>query len=1355
MKCALIVDDREDNRCYLEVLLQGNNWRTVLAHHGVEALDKARLSPPDIIISDLLMPVMDGYTLLRNWKADPRLKQIPFVVYTATYTKEQDEQLALKMGADAFIIKPEDPDIFIKRIEQVLSSVGGLHQERPAEPVENETEILKVYSQALIRKLEEKMFQLEETNRALEEDIARRRHAEQERQELVHDLGERIKELRTLHHAARLLHNDSLSVREILDRIVTLLPEAMQFPEITAARVSFGREVSTTANYQPQPCRLLTAFTTGNGTRGEVEVVYLEDRPPEDEGPFMKEERLLLESLSEMLRSHLERRYAHDIVLRVARSVSIPIGESFLLELTRLMVETLSATGGVIGILNPKKAGEVYTQTFILRGETVTNVCYNVKGTPCERLIRGEDQIVESGVQQLFPDDHMLVEFGLESYAGTPMLNSRSEVIGLVSVFSSEPMWRSTFMLSALRIFAARAAAEIERQNVTTAMLNSQRQLKQILHSVGEGIHGLDVEGNITFENPAGEIILGWREDEIIGKHSHSLIHHHRSDGSEYPVDECPIYRTLRDGKVRDVENEVFFRKDGTPVPVEYTCAPVRDENGNVTGAVVSFRDTTERKLARQALSASEERFREMADNMGEVFYNFDPKKLRLLYASPAAETILGRPLEELFANPLGYLEAVHEEDRAEAEAAFKRQLEGQETHVDFRVIQPDGTVRWVLEHAVPVFGERGELERIVGTMRDVTEQKTADLRLRESEARFRLLSKATNDAIWDWDMTTNELWWNEGFETLFGHNRDEVERKIDSWYIFIHPDDKDSVLHGIQQAIESGSASWSDEYRFRRKDGGYAYVLDRGYVIRDAAGNPVRMIGGMTDLTERRLTEIKLREQAALLDKAQDAILVRDLDHRITYWNKSAERLYGWTATEAVGKSVQDLLYRDPSHFLAATESTLRDGEWTGDIEQYSRGGRRIVIEGRWTLLRDEQGNPKSIFAVNTDITHSRQLAEQLRQAQKMEAVGQLAGGVAHDFNNILSTVIMQVELLGFSENIDDEVRDGLNHIREAAERAANLTRQLLLFSRRQVMQKRNLDINEVVTGMAKMLQRMIGEDVHLQLHLNSAPLMVRADAGMMEQVLMNLAINARDAMPHGGRLLIETRKCNAAETQNPEATPGAFVCLMVSDSGAGIDPDVLPHIFEPFFTTKEPGKGTGLGLATVFGIVKQHQGWINVESRANQGTRFQIYLPEAAALPADDQSVKAPVSLPSGSETVLLVEDDESVRHLTRITLERNGYSIIEAASGADALMIWPQYRDQVSLLLTDLVMPSGVSGHQLARQLQAENPKLKVIFTTGYSSEIAGRELELRNGENFIQKPCTAEQLLHTIRKCLDSE
>ena len=393
---------------------------------------------------------------------------------------------------------------------------------------------------------------------------------------------------------------------------------------------------------------------------------------------------------------------------------------------------------------------------------------------------------------------------------------------------------------------------------------------------------------------------------------------------------------------------------------------------------------------------------------------------------------------------------------------------------------------------------------------------------------------------------------------------------------------------------------------------------------------------------------------------------------------------------------------------------------------------------------------------AVLVDITERKRMEEQLRQSQKMDAIGQLAGGVAHDLNNILAAIILETDLADKVEQLPEEVLAGLKQIHADAERAANLTRQLLLFSRRQVLQMQVLDLNDTVTSLVKMLQRIIGEDVRLELQLHPTALLTLADAGMLGQVLMNLSVNARDAMPEGGRLRIETSEqvVNAKLAKEyPDAVPGCYVCLSVSDTGGGIPPEILPQIFEPFFTTKEVGKGTGLGLATVFGIVKQHHGWIKVENQVGQGVTFRVFLPAHAPLGPEPTQTIAPPKSCRGDETILLVEDEAVVRTPLCMMLQRHGYQVLAAANGDEALKLWQEHRQTIALLLTDLIMPGDLCGQELARQLQAEQPKLKVVFTSGYSAEISGRELHLGAGENFIQKPFTSIQLLETIRQCLD--
>jgi CheY-like chemotaxis protein len=372
------------------------------------------------------------------------------------------------------------------------------------------------------------------------------------------------------------------------------------------------------------------------------------------------------------------------------------------------------------------------------------------------------------------------------------------------------------------------------------------------------------------------------------------------------------------------------------------------------------------------------------------------------------------------------------------------------------------------------------------------------------------------------------------------------------------------------------------------------------------------------------------------------------------------------------------------------------------------------------------------------------------------MESIGQLAAGVAHDFNNILAVIQGHTDMVlgGMVEGID--AQESLKQVAAAAKRAANLTRQLLAFSRKQDIQPQNLNLNEVVGGMTKMLERLLGARVTLQFVSAGDPPVVHGDVGMMEQILLNFAVNARDAMLSGGRLTIRTAIVEIDEVlaqRNPEARSGRFVCLSVSDTGCGIAPEVLPRIFEPFFTTKEVGKGTGLGLATVYGIAKQHQGWIEVESEVGQGTTFNVFLPAAAEAVMSTAAPVAAGAERGHGETILVAEDEPALRRLAARVLQNLGYEVLEAASGVEALQVRAQHAGRVDLLLTDLVMPDGLTGRELAKQMQARQPGLKVIYTSGYNPETEDTSFAFREGANFLQKPYLPGKLAEVVRRCLD--
>ncbi|MBS0633473.1 MAG: PAS domain-containing protein [Verrucomicrobia bacterium] len=506
------------------------------------------------------------------------------------------------------------------------------------------------------------------------------------------------------------------------------------------------------------------------------------------------------------------------------------------------------------------------------------------------------------------------------------------------------------------------------------------------------------------------------------------------------------------------------------------------------------------------------------------------------------------------------------------------------------------------------------------------------------------------------------------------------------------------------------------------------------------------------------RASEERFRELAETID---DVFWVRDpAQGRHLYVSPAYERIWGRSSASLTDGSGSwlDGVHPDDLEKIRRNSALLPqiEGRYDEEFRIVRPDGSIRWIRARAFPVRTRSGGLARIVGVARDITDQRSLEEQLHQSQKLEALGQLAGGVAHDFNNILAAIMMQADLLRI-ESPPGPVADGVATITLCADRAANLTRQMLLFSRKQVMQPRALDLNESVSRLMQLLNRMIGENVRVELNLSPEAVTTWADEGMIDQVLMNLALNARDAMPGGGLLLIET-DLKTIDAQlghlDPDAKPGRYAWLSVSDTGSGMAPEVLARVFEPFFTTKGPGKGTGLGLATVFGVVKQHRGWIRVYSEPGRGTNFQIFLPATAAARTASHPPMAKGDIVVGHETILLAEDDDNVRRMTRTVLELRGYRVIEAADGDKALVTGRAQRAEIQLLLTDLIMPGSIGGQELARRLRAENPALRIIYTSGYSREIAGKELELFDGENFLQKPCPAAQLLRCVRESLDA-
>lgn len=633
-----------------------------------------------------------------------------------------------------------------------------------------------------------------------------------------------------------------------------------------------------------------------------------------------------------------------------------------------------------------------------------------------------------------------------------------------------------------------------------------------------------------------------------------------------------------------------------------------------------------------------------------------------------------------------------------------------------------------------------------------------AEEALRESEARFREIFANSPDAIFVEDtqgvvldvnpagcrlhgMSRNDLIGHNVAELVPAEKRREVAR------------DFQRLVDGLVSRIEGESVA---------TDGRVTSVEIRATRI-DYNGKPALLLQ-VRDISERKQTEFALRSSEMLFhsvwENSVDGMRLTDEHGLIVAVNEAFCKLVGMSRVELEGNPFT-VIYANleqPERILKKYQQRFHERVIVRKIERrFTLSNGNVVCLEDTNSFVELRGQPPLLLGLFRDVTAQKQLEDQLRQSQKMDAIGQLAGGVAHDFNNILTVIHGHASLLLTGIDASSLAGRSAHQIVQAADRAAGLTRQLLTFSRRQVMQPRQLDLNEVVANMTKMLGRILGEDIALQMTYWPELAQVHADAGMMEQILLNLVVNARDAMPRGGQLniRISLEEVAAAQVrQQAQTRPGRHVCLTTSDTGCGIPPEILRRIFEPFFTTKEVGKGTGLGLATVYGIVQQHQGWIEVASQLGRGTTFRVFLPQCTGTAERSEERKTEFLVRGGKETLLVVEDESPVRELVCRLLQEHGYKVLAAESGVRALEVWQQHKHEIALLLTDVVMPDQVSGRELAEKLWAERPGLKVVFTSGYSADVVGKYWVLRHGFNYVQKPYHPRELARAIRECLDA-
>ncbi|MGK7868787.1 PAS domain S-box protein [Falsiroseomonas sp. E2-1-a20] len=845
----------------------------------------------------------------------------------------------------------------------------------------------------------------------------------------------------------------------------------------------------------------------------------------------------------------------------------------------------------------------------------------------------------------------------------------------------------------------------------------------------------------IIYANAALLRQTGYAAAELLGRNPRLLL------APEADPQACrAIRQALADG--RPVRQEIRNRRrDGSLYWAEVNISPVTDAAGWRTHWMAIQRDTTRQREETTALSESEAAFRDLFHNHPAPMWVYDKSTLDFIEVNQAAVAAYGWTRAEFLR--MNLLDIRPEAERARVAAAAQGFTEGLLVTGPWTHRTATGAERQV-QILSRVITFRGQPASLVVVM-DVTERLRAENAARELAADLHATFESFSDGL----VAMGADW---RFTYVNGHAERLLRRKAAAligqqiWDVF-----PEVIGTEVEHAYRTALA--------KRETRNFTYFFAPLETWFDITAYPAR--DGLTlyfrDVTERKLAELQMAQQAALLDQASDAILVVDQDHRVQFWNRSAERLYGWSRAEVLGRSALELTSDDPVACGHALRAVLRDGAWTGQVGQRRKDGSRLMVEGTWTLVRDAAGAPRAILAVNTDITARLELEGALRQAQRLEAIGQLTGGVAHDFNNLLTVILGNAELLaealqaapGSPDPAQVEMAEMARMTMAAAERGAALTGRLLAFSRRQALDPRAVDLPLLLGELAKMLRPTLGEHVETGLvHAEGLwPAMI--DAPQLENAVLNLCLNARDAMPSGGRLMIETSNVTLDETyarHEAEVLAGDYVMIAVSDTGSGMTAEVAARAVEPFFTTKEVGQGSGLGLSMVFGFVKQSGGHLKIYSEPGLGTTVKLYLPRASGS-AGHGSRRAEAEPPRGrAERLLVVEDDGMVRAHVATQLRDLGYEVIVAANAAEALEVL-RAPARIDLLFTDVVMPGAVHGPALAEAARRLRPGLRVLFTSGYTQNGIMHHGRLDPGVLLLNKPYRRRDLAEKLRLALE--
>lgn len=1284
---------------------------------------------------------------------------------------------------------------------------------------------------------------------------------------LVSILKERRKELSCIYKISKLFEEDE-QLADILQGTTRILSESWQYPDITCVKIKLNGEEFKTPNYKKTHWRQRSNLIIKGAKAGYIEVGYLDKKPDQDEGPFLKEERNLLETVTEILESIITRQQAT---------------QSLKLNKERLQLALYAAQLGLWD-------WDIKTDNVHFNEKWAEMLGYNLNEIKHEldtwkKLTHPEDlKIAQNRLEEHFKGqtDYYECEMRIRHKSGKWVwIKDIGKVIE--KDHSGNPLRACGIHLDITGL----KKKEKELQEKTES-------LRTTLNSIGDAVISTDLDGNVVRMNPIAEKLTGWDKNKALGKPTNevfNIINAKTRKSIDNPVD-----KVFKEGKIVGLANHtVLISKDGREYQIADSAAPIRDESGKIKGAVLVFRDVTGKYRKEKELRESQYKLKTLMSNLPGMAYKCKNVNCRTMeFISEGCLDLTGYSPEEIIKNKVcAYNDIIHPDDRQRVREKIKESIQrGKHFEVEYRIITKNNKLKWVWEKGKSSNHNKSASSTIEGFISDITERKKVQEKLRIREDRLSKIMLAANDGMWDWNLKSNSVFFDPRYYEMAGYEVDEFPHKFEEFQKRVHPDDIKYVIAQVEKHLKGKINRFNVEFRFKRKNGKWMWILGKGIIVeRDEHGKPLRFVGTHTDITERKQFEQKLKmsklRYERLFETTGTATIVYDKDKTVRMCNKKFAELYGISRSEIIDKiKWPEFVHEDdlprmlnyhknrpsgepPSsyefkfinaegetRFVFHTVSYLRESQnriasflditdrkntekalskseekfksvFTAASDGIIIVNTKLKVLDVNTAFSDITGIPRDyvigksgfklakefvsvkqlpdvlkllksliqkkptpyfelkynnkilslgssisketgyLIGVIKDVTEKvkaekekEKLQKQLLQAQKLESIGTLAGGVAHDFNNILTVIMGLSELLLNQTDEDNPEYTHLKSIHDSSKRAAKLTRQLLLFSRKQDMEFEILDINDIVYSLNKMLNRLIGEDISMHLDLDNDLWQISADENQLEQVITNLAVNARDAMPDGGELTIGTHNIMIDEKKAqtiPDIKPGKYIQINVEDTGTGIEKGILKKIFDPFFTTKGRAEGTGMGLSVVHGIVKEHGGIIKVYSEAGEGTVFKIYLPAVEEQKSKSQIARDTEKIDQyigTGETILIVEDEEPVLKYLEKILATYDYNSISAKSGEEAIELFEENRDDIDLLISDVIM-TGMDGVELADQLKSERENLGVILSSGYSDKKVSKDIIKDKDYKFIQKPYDILKLLKLIKKSINNK